>query len=121
MTEPNSNPKLVPLTDLQKDGIIQEINRRFLHPLGMAISYVTDGPDEGLLGELWDYRDDPEGMAFVITDDNITEMLGKAQAFQEMVNEIQANNSEGRLNLFGSLVQPISIYPRKSNGEETKE
>lgn len=50
---------------LHKSGLLFEINRRLLHPLGMALSVVME--DDGrisAIGPMWDYRDDPEGMLF---------------------------------------------------------
>lgn len=61
-------------------GYLQEVNRRFLHPLGMALEVWT--PAKTLrdrlrltwrawkaskgwtFGGVWDYRDDPEGMNY---------------------------------------------------------
>lgn len=44
-------------------GYLQELNRRFLHPLGLALEVeIIDGEER--FGAAWDYRDDPEGMAF---------------------------------------------------------
>lgn len=61
-------------------GYLQEVNRRFLHPLGLALEVRS--PADGFLdrlralrrawqeskgwtmGGVWDYRDDPEGMRY---------------------------------------------------------
>lgn len=66
------------MTDIDKDevskitaaefrdhGYLQELNRNFLHPLGLALEVVTD--NEGHItgfGQVWDLRDDPEGMIY---------------------------------------------------------
>lgn len=48
-------------------GILQELNRAFLHPLGLALEVVVhdDGHEE--LGRIW-ATDDPEGFAYEKTD-----------------------------------------------------
>lgn len=49
---------------LLDSGLLFEINRTILHPLGLALEVQVnpDGPAE--FGDLWDYRDDPEGMLY---------------------------------------------------------
>jgi hypothetical protein len=49
---------------LQSDGYLQEVNRRFFHPLGMALA-VTSYPDGAqVISGVIDARDDPEGYVF---------------------------------------------------------
>lgn len=52
------------LTEFMNSGLLQEINRRILHPMGLAL-YLTvkDGIPIGIGGVL-DHRDDPAGMVF---------------------------------------------------------
>lgn len=56
--------KRIDIREFQKRGYLQEVNRRFLHPLGMAleVAVMTDGAV--VLSGIWDYRDDPEGIYF---------------------------------------------------------
>jgi hypothetical protein len=53
------------IKEFRERGYLQEVNRRFLHPLGMAIEVEVD-PETGdeRLGGVWDYRAEPHGMAF---------------------------------------------------------
>lgn len=54
------------LNEFRNDGFLQEANRKFFHPLGLAISVIVDdetGEVTGL-GPVWDYRDDAEGMFY---------------------------------------------------------
>lgn len=47
-------------------GFLQEANRLFFHPLGLAISVIVDdetGKATGL-GPVWDYREDLEGVFY---------------------------------------------------------
>jgi hypothetical protein len=50
---------------LQGDGYLQEVNRAFFHPLGLALE-VHMGTGRM---RIWDFRDDPEGMIFAETED----------------------------------------------------
>ena len=57
--------KRIPIKEFHQLGFIQEINRRLLHPCGLALEVILDKETgEAKLGGVWDYREDPEGMAF---------------------------------------------------------
>ena len=51
------------LPELVELGVVHELNRQFLHPLGLALQH-----DGGHLTGFQDHRDDPEGMTFVEVD-----------------------------------------------------
>ena len=48
-------------------GLLQEINRQFLHPRGLAMAVMIDG-EEVTLGPIYDYRAEPEGVEFARGD-----------------------------------------------------
>ena len=51
--------------EFQEKGFLQEVNRKFFHPLGLVLSvYVDEANGSMILGEIWDYRNDPEGIFF---------------------------------------------------------
>jgi hypothetical protein len=45
-------------------GYLQELNRRFLHPLGLALEIAIDEDGVERFGNVWDYRKDPEGLIY---------------------------------------------------------
>ena len=59
--------KYVDIKEFQEAGRVHEINRLFLHPVGMALEIMIDS---GVNGDVYsisgvqDYRDDPEGIQF---------------------------------------------------------
>ena len=60
-----SKIKRMDIAEFRRLGYLQEVNRCFLHKLGLALEVVIDDKTgEERLGGIWDYRDDPEGMAF---------------------------------------------------------
>lgn len=67
--------------DFMDGGYLQEVNRRFLHPLGLALEVRQDSPDsEPYLGGIWDYRIDPEGMQFgedMLSEDKALKVRGE--------------------------------------------
>lgn len=52
------------------EGFLQEANRLFFHPHGLALAVEYDEDTEQVTGiaGVWDYRDDPEGMIFGSVD-----------------------------------------------------
>lgn len=48
-----------------REGYLQELNRQFLHPLGLALEVSQADDGTVTLGGIWDCRDDPEGIIFV--------------------------------------------------------
>lgn len=57
--------KRIDLNEFRNEGFLQEINRQFFHPLGLALEVLADEDGNIVkLGGVWDYRDDPEGIFF---------------------------------------------------------
>lgn len=50
------------LRELREEGYLQEANRRFFHPLGLALAVVEYAGNDRLM--ILDARDDPEGFIF---------------------------------------------------------
>jgi hypothetical protein len=64
--------KRMDIKEFRELGFLQEANRQFFHPLGLALEVIVDEETgETSLGGIWDYRDDPEGMFFM--DETIDE------------------------------------------------
>lgn len=56
--------KYIDIKEFMEVGYLQEVNRRFLHPLGLALEVMAKDDGSWHLSGIWDYRDDPEGMSF---------------------------------------------------------
>ena len=58
--------KYMDVKEFRENGYLQELNRTFLHPLGLAIEVKIneDGTEE--LGRIWDYRKDKEGLHYAL-------------------------------------------------------
>ena len=98
--------KYMDIEEFMNLGYLHEVNRQFLHPLGMALVVGCDTAED--TGEqvgpwritgIWDARDDPEGFIFV--DETLEP--DKARRVQEEWDE-RANERQLRL---GFVVQPI--------------
>lgn len=94
-----SEVKRMNIAEFVDEGYLQELNRRFLHPLGLALEVVVD---ENLrpthFGGVWDSRDDPEGIVY---GDNLPD-LEKT----ERIHQLEEGRKPTRLARLGYWVQP---------------
>lgn len=74
------NIKLMSVREFRESGYLQELNRQFLNPLGIALEVHQVG-DKEKLGGIWDCRDDPKGMRF-------SDELFNSKEFQEKKRRI---------------------------------
>lgn len=62
---PTDGLKYISPKELREWGLLFEINRLVLHPLGLALAVeIDDNGNETFSSKVWDYRDDPEGIIF---------------------------------------------------------
>jgi hypothetical protein len=54
----------IDIKEFRRLGILQEVNRKFFHPLGLALEVIVNDDGTETLGGIWDYREDPEGNFF---------------------------------------------------------
>lgn len=93
--------KYIDLQEFRESGFLQEANRLFFHPRGLAMSVEVD--DDGhvtALGGIWDYREDAEGITY--GDDQIT------QEKAELVETERIRHLAVRSEMFGGSVQPVN-------------
>lgn len=91
--------KRMSIAEFRELGFLQEANRLFFHPRGLALEVVTDDETGATmrLGGIWDYREDPEGITY--SDDMIDpEKIERVQAELE-------RHRPTREEMFGSVVQ----------------
>jgi len=63
--------KIMSVEEFHTSGLLQELNRLFLHPRGLAMAVTFDDDRNGpymALGPIYDYRDEPEGVEFARGD-----------------------------------------------------
>ena len=93
--------RILPPDELISEGYLQEANRRFFHPLGLALAVDSDG---ALL--VLDARDDPEGIVFVVGDGE-EPLHVKA----DRVAAIEAERLESRKLALGFWIQDAMTNP----------
>lgn len=108
-----NDDKKMNLKEFRDFGFLQEVNRNFFHPLGLAMGVYWDENDlqnkQGFDTEneepigiiIWDWRDDAEGGAFQTLDDD------DSRSKADRVENLRAEIAELRQSSFGWVVQPI--------------
>ena len=113
-----SEIKLMDLTEFRNLGFLQEVNRLFFHPRGLALEVICEGEGTGQdltvtgLGGIWDYREDPEGMAFGD---------GPNQEKVDQVQEEYDSHIAERLLRFGWVIQPPGVPVPYGSGDSLVE
>ena len=95
--------KWMSIEEFQSEGYLQEANRQFFHPLGLALAAGFDPQNERFYLELWDYRDDPEGMFFSVEELDNEEARRKAANVEGQRLALAAE----RIRVSGSGVQML--------------
>lgn len=97
------------IKEFREKGFLQEVNRQFFHPLGLALEvHINEDTGEETLGEIWDYRSDPEGIIFDYSNSK-PERVSMAKEKAENVKEELKKHIEARKKFFGNKtgIEPI--------------
>lgn len=93
--------KRMSVKEFREQGYLQEVNRQFLHPRGLALEVVVEDDGTERLGGIWDYRGDPEG---IIYGPGAEPTYEKALA----PSEAWSRHYECRQERFGWIIQPLT-------------
>ncbi len=104
-TEEVGTRKVISIKEFRESGYLQELNRRFLHPLGLAlfVNIMENGEE---LGGVYDFRDDPEGVYFDYKNSTCERRTEHAIKSNFIDKEIE-KRAEERINLFGGRIESI--------------
>lgn len=98
--------KTIDYKEFVDKGYLQEVNRRFFNPLGLALATTKDAEGTIELYGILDYRDDNEGIYFDNAnsdDETKMVMLEKKNFIDNEFNE----RSKIRQNNLGFIIEPI--------------
>lgn len=95
--------KYIDIKEFRERGYLQELNRQFLHPLGLALAVRCEEDGTESLQGIWDYRDDPEGMCYT------EEVLDSDEARRKKILVEEERKTKGltRIEKLGYTIQPI--------------
>lgn len=97
----NNNGPWIDLGEFRDVGYLLEANRRFFHPLGLALAFAMD--DDGnpvAITGFYDYRDDPEGCIFKELDNRDAELAKK-------IEKLWQEKAKVRQERYGWVIQPF--------------
>ncbi len=100
--------KKLTVKEFRKLGYLQELNREYLHPLGLALEIIVEDDGDERFGQVWDSRDDPEG---IIYGEGMPLDAKKANRINDERNE----KGLVRFVKFGYYVQPLPLIKRNHN------
>jgi hypothetical protein len=102
--EAGQEAKVMDINEFVEQGFLQEVNRQFFHPLGLALEVLIDDNGQASLSSIWDFRDDPEGIIFapggVMSDED--DIRKHANVAKLLKSKIQT-----RIDRFGWHIQPV--------------
>jgi hypothetical protein len=110
MTATIQKIKFITPREFREAGYLQELNRQFLHPLGLALAILIDEETGNeSFGGIWDYRDDPEGIYFDYSNPEASppDRVQAAREKMTRVNRELAARSPVRMKALGYIVEPI--------------
>lgn len=99
--------KRIDIKEFREKGYLQELNRRFLHPLGLALEITIDDNGDEKLGGIWDYREDKEGIYYNISNSNL-ERKTKFMKNKSFIDSELENRCENRKEILGFDIEPIN-------------
>ena len=89
----------IDIKEFREMGLLQEINRQFLHPLGLALEVQIDEGGNETFGGIWDYRDDPEGILYGEKEIDLKKI--------ETIAEFMHKQHKKRKNTVGYIIQEV--------------
>ena len=97
----------IDIKEFRSKGYLQELNRRFLHPLGLALEVIVDKADGSeMLGGIWDYRKDAEGIYFDLKNSDI-ERINSFKNKKTFIDFEFEKKKLAREKMFGNIIEPI--------------
>ncbi len=126
--------KNIDIKEFREKGYLQELNRRFLHPLGLALEISIDDDGNEKLGGIWDCREDREGIYYDITNSDLerkitfknkklfidTEFENRCKNRQEFLGFDIESLNENENEKFKQLINCLCTEEMINNGEAKK-
>ena len=97
--------KKIDIKEFREGGYLQELNRRFLHPLGLALEVISEDGKEKL-GGIWDYRDDDEGIHYDIENSD-QERKDKILRNFNKIEKTMGLRKAARVDKLGFFIEPV--------------
>lgn len=101
-----SKRAMMSIKEFREKGYLQELNRCFLHPLGLAMEVKVDEDGTETFGCIWDERDDPGGIIFDIENSDVDRQIAfdKKKAF---IEHERYRRDPVRRRVVGFVLEPV--------------
>jgi len=100
------NIKKISAKEFREKGYLQEVNRRFFHPLGLALEMTVNIDGTETLSGLWDYREDEEGIYYDLKNSNKKRKDTFKLKYEFIENELK-KRKKSREEKLGFFIEPI--------------
>jgi hypothetical protein len=102
---PEATVEHMDIAEFTRIGLLQEVNRQFFHPLGLALVVESEEDGTERLVGVWDNRGDIEGIVFA---DGV---LSSEKA--DRVEQMWKTRQPHRERALGYMVQPLPEPPKE--------
>jgi len=99
--------KKIDIKEFREKGYLQELNRRFLHPLGLALEVSIDDDGNEKISGIWDYREDKEGIYYDIANASLERKNRFIEKKLFIDNEFE-NRRKNRKEILGFDIEPLN-------------
>lgn len=100
-----SDIRRIDIKEFREKGFLQEANRQFFHPHGLALEVVVNEDGTEQLGGVWDYRDDAEGIIFGAP------LTPEMRRKRDIVAAEHERHREARCRLLAGIIQQLDVQP----------
>jgi hypothetical protein len=100
--------KHIDIKEFREKGYLQELNRQFLHPLGLALEIIIEDNGSEKINGIWDYREDQEGIFYDLKNSNEKRIKSFIKKSDFIKNEFEERKKK-RKELLGFDIEPIII------------
>ncbi len=98
--------KKIDIKEFTKLGYLQEVNRQFLHPLGLALAISINEDGEYKLDSIWDSRNDLQGFQYDLKNSS-RERIKKFQKKFTYIQQQKEKFKNERLKVLGEDIETI--------------
>lgn len=94
------------IKEFREKGYLQEVNRKFLHPLGLALEIIQNEDGTESLGGIWDYRDNQSGIRYDLENSD-QERIDRFRNKAKFISSELGNRLIDRSFHLGFAIEPI--------------
>ena len=98
--------KRMDIKEFREKGYLQEVNRLFLHKLGLALEVEIDEDGNEKLSGIWDCRQDAEGIIYDLENSD-KERISNFKRKSEFIEDQFENFKNYRMANLGFNTEPI--------------